>query len=312
MNVLHVLNGDATRIPLEASATPGDFTVWLDTLHEGPVPAGLTDEELRDLRVRYVADRFGMDETEVSNMARRWDASLARWADYDEVVFWFEHDLFDQLILIRHLAWIGTLSAPKGRFSLICIGEHPEVPDFHGLGELSSEQLFRLFPSRQPISAGEIEAGEQAWRHFRAADPSGLADWLSAPAGGILPFLPGALRRHLEELPGTADGLSRSERQILRAIDEGAATFAEIFHGTQKMEERVYMGDASLAAILRDLSRARVPLVREVDGRYALTPSGRDVLAGRADHVALNGIDRWLGGVHLTPLNCFRQEDVLE
>jgi len=33
--------------------------------------------------------------------------------------------------------------------------------------------------------------------------------------------------------------------------------------------------------------------------RYAVTDVGRDVLAARADHAELNGIDRWLGGVHL-------------
>ncbi|MGA2346526.1 MAG: hypothetical protein ABSF93_11000, partial [Candidatus Sulfotelmatobacter sp.] len=30
-----------------------------------------------------------------------------------------------------------------------------------------------------------------------------------------------------------------------------------------------------------------------------LTPMGLRVLAGKADHVALNGVDRWIGGVHL-------------
>lgn len=34
--------------------------------------------------------------------------------------------------------------------------------------------------------------------------------------------------------------------------------------------------------------------------RIAITPAGRDVLAARADHVRLNGIDVWRGGVHLT------------
>lgn len=32
---------------------------------------------------------------------------------------------------------------------------------------------------------------------------------------------------------------------------------------------------------------------------YEVTDVGRDVLAARADHSELNGIDRWLGGVHL-------------
>ena len=36
------------------------------------------------------------------------------------------------------------------------------------------------------------------------------------------------------------------------------------------------------------------------DTPLELTPSGRAALAGEADHVALNGIDRWIGGVHLS------------
>jgi hypothetical protein len=38
----------------------------------------------------------------------------------------------------------------------------------------------------------------------------------------------------------------------------------------------------------------------------ALTGAGRDVLAGRSDHVELNGIDRWMGGVHLTRRSLWR------
>jgi hypothetical protein len=34
--------------------------------------------------------------------------------------------------------------------------------------------------------------------------------------------------------------------------------------------------------------------------RLQLTEAGRAVLAGQEDHVALNGVDRWVGGVHLT------------
>jgi hypothetical protein len=33
--------------------------------------------------------------------------------------------------------------------------------------------------------------------------------------------------------------------------------------------------------------------------RLRLTDAGALVLAGRADHITLNGIDRWIGGVHL-------------
>ena len=55
------------------------------------------------------------------------------------------------------------------------------------------------------------------------------------------------------------------------------------------------------------MARARVPLLeaqptrRPTDRTTALrlTDTGARVLAGDADHVRLNGIDRWIGGVHL-------------
>ena len=36
-----------------------------------------------------------------------------------------------------------------------------------------------------------------------------------------------------------------------------------------------------------------------IPGSISLTETGRAVLAGRQDRVAICGIDRWLGGVHL-------------
>jgi hypothetical protein len=55
------------------------------------------------------------------------------------------------------------------------------------------------------------------------------------------------------------------------------------------------------------MAHARNPLLhaeqsnRPVDRETGLrlTDTGARVLAGAADHVTLNGIDRWIGGVHL-------------
>jgi hypothetical protein len=55
------------------------------------------------------------------------------------------------------------------------------------------------------------------------------------------------------------------------------------------------------------MARAQIPLLhaepadRRVDREtiLGLTDMGARVLAGAADHVTLNGINRWVGGVHL-------------
>jgi hypothetical protein len=74
------------------------------------------------------------------------------------------------------------------------------------------------------------------------------------------------------------------------------------------MEERVFLGDIAFARALRALADTRLPLIDlDPPGTHvppsrqsvALTPFGREVLAGRADHAHVNGVDRWIGGVHL-------------
>src|SRR5262249_11022255 len=112
----------------------------------------------------------------------------------------------------------------------------------------------------------------------------------------------------LEEYPSTSCGLSRSERQILRAVHDGSSTFEDCFLATQRMEDRIFMGDWSFVHIARLLAGASQPLLRMDDDGHtmpahkagmALTDLGGDVLAGKADHIRVNGIDRWIGGVHL-------------
>ena len=65
------------------------------------------------------------------------------------------------------------------------------------------------------------------------------------------------------------------------------------------------MGNGSFYRLMADLSSVRHPLLQISDtpqlslGEVTITEAGRNVIEGRADHIELNGIDRWLGGVHL-------------
>jgi hypothetical protein len=312
--MLHVLNGDATRLQLERSSVEGTLAVWADALYDGPVPAGVSDEELTRLRARHWAAQMDEPEEQVASMALGWNAALAGYRSFDEVVFWLEHDLFDQLILLRHLHWLSTIDPGRTRFSLICIGSFPGVADFKGLGPLTPEQLATLPDQRTPITTSEVALGRAGWDLFRAADPLLLLEWMAGDLSA-LPFLHGALGRHFDDYPSTRDGLSRSERQILTALRQGMHTFGEIFVACQRMEDRVYMGDVTFWSILKSMAIGRNPLVELSEGtddftspslRVTLNDLGEVVLDGGADHVELNGIDRWMGGVHLSPVNLWR------
>ena len=142
-----------------------------------------------------------------------------------------------------------------------------------------------------------------------------MVQWVAQGGASPLEFMPDALYRLFEEFPSSTNGLSRTERQALEAVRDGARTLGQAFMATQVKEERIFMGDWSFWTVIRRLVEVPVPLLSAVlppaemptgEEAVSLTTAGRRVLDGEADHVALNGIDRWIGGVHLTPTNCWR------
>jgi len=308
--MLHVTNGDAAAVPLRQAGLPGEVTIWADPLHDGPVVDGLSDQEWREMRAGFLAaSGDGPTRAEVLATLAEWDAALARAPEHEEVVFWFEHDLFDQLILVRHLEWLARLDTALPPMSLVCIDRHPDVPRFRGLGQLSPAQLRALFPAREPITERHVAVALAGWAAFTSPDPTRI-ERLLATDTAALPFLPGALARHLEEFPAVRNGLPRTEQRALEALSAGPRTGGDLFGAVQDTEERVYMGDLSFYARLRDLARGEAPLIRAVasvpsalsasrETGFSITAGGRQVLEGRADWIRWNGIDRWLGGVHL-------------
>jgi len=186
--------------------------------------------------------------------------------EHDEIVLWFEHDLYDQAQLIHVL---DCLRHSPVRISLIQSGRY--------LGPMSPGELAALWPTRHTVTGREFEVGGDAWRAFRSADPVAIQDVLAQDTSA-LPYLAAALRRYLQELPTAADGLARTERQILEILAEAPHTFGSLFVENQKREEAIFLGDCRMRDYLQGLHSC----VRESEGIYHITDLGREVLAGRA------------------------------
>src|SRR5207237_9655817 len=103
-----------------------------------------------------------------------------------------------------------------------------------------------------------------------------------------------------------SDGLSLTQRRILLAVADGASTAGQVFRRVGDAEARPFLGDLVCFDHVRALAACREPLLaiegagRFFDRSVRLTPMGSEVRAAREDHVRRSGIDRWIGGVHLT------------
>jgi len=304
MTALHVTNGDATVPGLRATGLAETIMPWRDVLHEGPVP-DVADEELRRVRTAFLAGANAADVGTAAEFAER-DRTLEAHRD-GEYVLWFEADLYDQLQLVQILARLRALAVPPDAITLICIGEHLGIAHFGGLGQLSPEQLGRLpATAATRLSTAALDHAASAWAALRAPDPMGLAD-IAAARSPELRFVADAFDRLGREYPSTRDGLSLTERRILAAVAAGALTAGAAFVRAGAREARPFLGDSWCFERITGFVEAPIPLLAAerpapVDRhtRPRLTAAGRRVLDGLEDHVALNGVERWIGGVHLT------------
>ncbi len=247
--------------------------MWRDILCEGPVAASIDDPADRGA---YLARLLDIDAAEYVAGWREAHAALARAADHDEIVLWFEQDLFCAVNL-----WyvLSRLAGVRAALTLV----YPSLDELRGLGTVGPAHLRGLFSGRAALTAAAVAEAREAWLAYAIATPMAAQD-LAYAGEGVLPFVAAAMRRHLARLPALTTGLGEiTAREPVRR------------HG---------MGDWQLAATLRALASGTPPLVSISGGaiaacsewRVEATAEGRAVIAGER---AWSPRPRWVGGVRI-------------
>lgn len=299
---------------------PGAHLAWREALICGPTPAGLSEDDWRRLRAKHLAGAYDLAVAECEQDLRTQDEALSKFSEHEEVVLWFEHDLFCQIHLVYLLNWFAPRERGQTKLSLICIGAFPGIDDFRGLGQLTPEQMTSLFGERHDVTPEELELGARAWFAYSSADPRELVTLLTHDTAA-LPFLRAALQKHLARFPSRRNGLGQIENRALDLIAGGAVRFGSLFREFGKAEPIYGLGDAQFMLHLRQLASGPQPLLTISNDEaskesseflgtsFTLTDNGESALRGEVDQVALNGNDTWLGGVCLTGNAAWRWDE---
>ncbi|MEG8235393.1 DUF1835 domain-containing protein [Pseudomonas orientalis] len=290
---------------LHVAGFTGQFQMLTDPLCMGPV-RDLPGDEYQTLRSAFISHAFGLNEPDVTRRLADEYARLETLTTAQHSVLWCEADAYDQLFLIRALAGVERLP-PK--LELIEVDRIPGVERFIGIGQLAPDVLAWLWPQRRLVDEAALQLAKQAWTAYCAPSPVQWAE-LAHGKHSALPFLAPALLRQLQELPGTRDGLSLTERLALGYIAEaGPVPFGRVFAELMaKREPLPFLGDMMFHALLRPLIDGEQPLLVQTDveqpwprRHLALTPLGHAVLKGASNWMDHAGYERWIGGVCLRP-----------
>ncbi|WP_139991674.1 DUF1835 domain-containing protein [Paenibacillus paridis] len=316
--MLHIVNGDVVGEKLKLGVVKGDVLVWREIYPAGPIfenPAGAYE---RPLRARVLEETMGIHSGEFIAGCEEQEQKLREFSKYNEVVLWFEHDLFDQSMLAYLLHWFKQQELGHTKLSLLCIGEFPGIERFHGLGQLTPAQLQTLSGTWRTIGQREMKLGSELWQAYASPEPVQMAELLKnkkeeLTASG-LPFAFDAFSAHLQRLPSKRNGLGLVEQTTCQAVRNGANTPLALFRQVTDSLHVLGMGDIEYWKVIRALAHGKHPLLSIDGSKTSLDPSnmpeflnhpvhltelGNEVLNGAADRIAIQGIDEWFGGLHL-------------
>ena len=265
--ILNVTNGDSAVNIMKEAGIPGDIVPWRDVLHDGPVPGKLPLKELSDVRAQFIAEQGWEDIETVRQSFRERDKQLESSNKYDEVILWFEHDLYDQLQILQLLDWFAENAPEHSSLSIICTEQY--------LGMASPDQMKSLVKFKENITNEHLNLAKKAWNAFRCPSHEELQYMINEDLS-LLPFLKDAIFRLLEEYPSTGNGLSRTAQKALQIISRGERRPGRIFGYYQDSEERKFMGDSSFWKILHQLLESEPPLIKLPAGKQLTLPTSPD------------------------------------
>jgi hypothetical protein len=303
---LVITNGDSAAELLAAAGVTASIIAWRDVLHEGPLKADLSLEQLSDLRAVFLGERFGIDFADVRAEFGARDSIMRKHTLYDRITIWLEHDLYDQLQLLQILSFFAGEGRAEG---LVLV----QADDF--LGNQTAETILQFNRRAVSLDLATLGVAHRIWGELCEKTPEAVVQRLKTIPDSF-PFLAAALRRFLSELPLPGSGLSRTESTIIENVAGYEVTPAHLFRMALSTEEAAFMGDWSFYRVLEDLALAPEPLVRGLPGRFPtfgteaqrnryldaqleLTAHGANVHGGATDNLGVNAVDRWWGGTHL-------------
>jgi hypothetical protein len=303
--MIHLIAGQSALQTLQKTNVPGEKFSIDDILMEGPAVDGLQSNSSWDMRADWLEQHFSIAKIDYLSGKQERHRILEDSQRHDEIVLWFEFDLYCQANLLYYLDWYAK-NLRAARLSLVCPETVAGRQRFRGLGELYGAELAALFPTREEVTDAQKRVAQDAWQAFSSPNPEGIQKLID-DGTPELPLIAPAFRAHLERFPSTTNGMGILGQKTLEILNHEPLPFHKLFTQVAGSPElfRHGMGDLQFQTYLKIWSNAPHPLVIEEEA-VRITDTGRDILLGHADNIALNGIDHWYGGAHLLPSQLWR------
>lgn len=290
-SLLHITNGDSFTEKLQTLPLKGDIITWREMLCEGKTLSTVGSESFWKTRFEFLNKNYKVSKSWFVEKTLKEYRSLCNHKQQDQIVLWFEYDLFCQVNMLAVLSWLKT-HRRHAEISLVCSGKEDESDKLYALNELSDEKLVSLYENRTVLSQDDIEYADYVWQLYCSDNPIRLEN-LTDYKNYKFDYLADAVEAHLQRFPTIKNGLNGVENHILNlAINEKPKTKRE-FLGKILSNQGMYgFGDSQYERMLSTMK----PLFSSFSP-VRLNKQGKEVMQSKSNFYAqLRDSEAYLGG----------------
>ncbi|MBG48325.1 MAG: DUF1835 domain-containing protein [Pseudozobellia sp.] len=290
-SLLHITNGDSFTEKLKSLKLKGDIITWREMLCEGKALTTVGSESFWKTRFEFLNKNYKVSKSWFIEKTLKEYRSLCNHKQQDEIVLWFEYDLFCQINMIAVLSWLKA-NRKYAQISLVCSGKEDESGKLYSLSELSDEQLLYLYKNKTELTQDDIEYADYVWQLYCSDNPIRLEN-LSDFSEFQFEYLPDALHTHLQRFPSIKNGLNSMENNILQiALDKKPASRKVFLAEILQNQGFLGFGDSQYE---RAITRLK-PLFSGFNP-VRLTKKGKEILEKRTSYYScIQDNDVYLGG----------------
>lgn len=288
-NTLHITNGHSLTNYLNELDISGDFLTWQEMLCEGPTSEIIDSDDFFAVRKQFLMELY---DIEVNEEEFRDEIGVLDFPDkFNEIVLWFEYDLFCHINLLAVISLIKQKNITHPIY-LVCSGRVEGEKDLKGLSELTPVQLQKHYDNKLKLNAVDIELMSSLWKTYCGKDHNLFKPIIVKKSS--FPYLSNCLKAHLQRFPDSKTGLSGLEENILAIINKHEIKSRQHLLGYALNYQGYYgYGDIQLNRIIDKLSR----FFDEKNNLLKLNRKGHEALLGQHNFASILNSNMVFGGL---------------
>ncbi|WP_297702437.1 DUF1835 domain-containing protein [uncultured Eudoraea sp.] len=288
---LHITNGDSFTQKLKSLKLKGEIITWREMLCEGKTETNVGSESFWKTRFDFLHKNYKVSKSWFVEKTLKEYRSLCNHKQQDQIILWFEYDLFCQINMLAVLSWLKK-HRRYAEVYMVCSGDEDETNRLYRLNDLSDEQLLNSYENKLKLSQNDIEYADYVWQLYCSDNPIRLENLIDFE-NYQFDYLSDAIKVHLRRFPSIKNGLNELENRVLEfSVQQKPKSKKELLSSLLQNQGFYGFGDTQYERVITNLR----PLFSSFNP-VRLSRKGKEILEGKTNYYSqIRDNEDYLGG----------------